>query len=218
MNILNEDYFSTIFPNTLDVCFSKLPKKIKEEYMNCYSLYSKWFTEYLVRNTNIKKIEDNIDKLNLDLINPNVGDIYQYLAQGVLKYFYIRNNMNLSNLTKQEYNFLCDRVSNNKYEYDEFVEKFITITFKKVIFVNKQDREKLLNYGPSDNKKYYIHNGDLILGYRFFYELDENINQNEINYLNNLFQNLQDNISKKLKIESSIIYYSDDAVLSLSIK
>ena len=110
----------------------KLDDLEKEDYLRKYILYMKFLLEYLIKKTDIKKYDDLLkeDSHNFISIKDKDMDIYQRLGVNYLKYFYIRNNLHLDRLTKEEDEYLNkkDNIFDDKTYY------FIENTLKKGYF------------------------------------------------------------------------------------
>ena len=89
-------------------------------------------------------------------VDTNDMDIYQYVSSKYLDYLYIRNNIYIEKLSKEELLYL----SSTKELLDSNNEQFIEKTYKKVIFENEYTM-----YGP-DNSKYLKKPNTLIIGLR----------------------------------------------------
>ena len=140
----------------------------------------------------------------------------------MLKYFYIRNNIYLNRLTKEELEFLKRKLINRDYSFDESVFNFINSTYKKLIFEVINENPSIIakiSYGPVSDT-YFALNNSLVLGIRYdefnigTMTEDEwffnRIKQKEL--IETLIQNLETKISNDLKIPCKVIEYDNFSV------
>lgn len=138
-------------------------------YLAMYSVYMEWFINLLVSKTDITKFDKEIKNSNLKFTKTKDDklDFYQKFSRDYLDYFYLRNNLYLYRLNKEEYNFIIDRIKNDKYIYDKETEKFILDTYKKIIFEKVKDYKKAkVNHDVHDMGR-YIENNAIIIGIRY---------------------------------------------------
>lgn len=138
-------------------------------YLAMYSVYMEWFINLLVSKTDITKFDKEIKNSNLKFTKAKDDrlDFYQKFSRDYLDYFYLRNNLYLYRLNKEEYNFIIDRIKNDKYIYDKETEKFILDTYKKIIFEKVKDYKKAkVNHDIHDMGR-YIENNAIIIGIRY---------------------------------------------------
>lgn len=138
-------------------------------YLAMYSVYMEWFINLLVSKTDITKFDKEIKNSNLKFTKAKDDklDFYQKFSRDYLDYFYLRNNLYLYRLNKEEYNFIIDRIKNDKYIYDKETEKFILDTYKKIIFEKVKDYKKAkVNHDVHDMGR-YIENNAIIIGIRY---------------------------------------------------
>ena len=83
-------------------------------------------------------------------------DIYQYTSSKYLNYLYIRNNIYIEKLSKEELLYLSNTKEILDYNNEQFIEK----TYKKIILENEYTM-----YGP-DNPKYFKKPNTLVIGLR----------------------------------------------------
>ena len=164
---LDESYYKTRFPK-YNNDFEELSNEEKVTFLNRYSLYMYYLYNYLITNTSIKSHDDFLST-NTNFIIPPIDDrekdMYQYLAKDFLKYYYIRNNLNLFCLSDEEIAFLDNRINNNSI-YDNDAENFIEATFRKVI-CEPTDINTVTSYGVDTSPYYYALNGSLVIGQRY---------------------------------------------------
>ena len=129
-------------------------------------IYVKWIIEYLNNKINLKELDDKVSKSELRFIEIKEEDLdyYQKLSRPYLKYFYIRNELNLDKLVEDEKKF----IENNKEKvYDLEIENFISKTIDKVILLEDTKFDKFkIAYGPLRDE-YMAYNDSIVLGFRF---------------------------------------------------
>lgn len=145
----------------------------KAEYIKEYSLYRKWFTEYIIKMLNLKEYDEKIKNSGLNL-KPNDlkdMDIYQYFSSDDLSYFYIRNNIYLERLSDDEKAFLQAQLRKENFDLDENATEFIEKTYKKVVVENFEDFDNLFGetlyfYGPN-TMRFAAPGNALVIGMRY---------------------------------------------------
>ncbi len=221
MIYIDERYYLSRFPKT-DYVFENLDNNLKKIFLTRYSIYMNFLYDYLIDKTDIKKFDDNLKnniKNEFSPIDKENKDMYQFMANGKLEYYYIRNNINLSNLSEEEIAFIDNRIKNNDFTYDDEVEKFIESTLKKVISFSN-DENISINFGPGDSSSFYVKNGSLIIGQRIseFVSYDLKKYENQIkyfkrnSYLEQMNNDLKISMFEKLVIPVSVIRYTDQTV------
>lgn len=212
--ILKEkDYNLLDLPNS-PFKLEQIPVGAKEMYLKIYSLYMKFFTEYIIRNTDLKKYDDLLyqNRNLIDFIKDDDKDPYQLLSNNMLKYFYVRNNLYLYRLDNKELQVLLNKIQSQDFSYDDNVEKFITKTFKKVILETEENNKNLLTcFGP-ENTKFYVDNGTIVIGVRFEETLnfEEYFKQKSI--LNKNLNKVQEDLLLKLNSNVIIINYDRTSI------
>ena len=192
----------------------QIPDNSKGMYLMMYSLYMKFFTEYIIRNTQIKEIDESLQQ-NSNIINfvtDDEKDSYQLLSNNMLKYFYVRNNLYLHRLDKNELEVLSNKIQNNDFTYDDNIEKFITNTFKKVIleYADKNANE-LVRFGPL-HRQYFAPNNSIVIGVRFKEASNFDEYYNQINILKQNLDTSQENLSSKLNYGVAVINYNGSSI------
>lgn len=201
----------------------KMDENLKKSYYEIYAIYYSFLLEFLLKNTLIKDIDEKIANSILEFVplTEEKMDIYQYLSSDSLKYFYIRNNMNVEFLNSDERAFLTDKLLKNDFVYNEQVEAFIKSTFQKVIFepIATNGKPLFINYGPI-SESFFALNGSLVIGVHY----DEfNYNgqtdaewseryEKQKELLFTIMEELEQNIKDKLKVACSVIKYDDYSI------
>ena len=165
-NITILDY-ETRFPSFNQEYFNNLNNESKQEYLKLYLLYYNLLYKYLIPKLNLKHYDNML--LNSDNIFYQVPlenmDLYQRIGSNYLKYFYLRNNIYIERLSKEELDFLKKKLLSNNNELDNETTTFIKNTYQKVILEDAND-VKNINYGP-DSCDFYKPSNNIIIGVRF---------------------------------------------------
>lgn len=220
MKLINEEEYNSLQETDEIEKFTDLQKN---NYLYIYSLYSSWFTNYLIKKINLKNYDDMVrnDKHHFLPVPCQNQDVYQLLMSDLLNYFYVRNTIHLIRLSKDEINFMLSKINNNDIVFDNEKFNFIEKTFQKVIVDYKTKEEKgiQVNYGPS-SENFFAPNDSLVLGFRYdefnlngMSEDDWLMNRLEqYQFLENIFSKMEKDISSKLKMSSKIIQYDDYSI------
>ena len=196
----------------------------RKKYLTFYVLYRNLFTEYIIKKLNLKEVDQQIEKSNLNFVKTDEKnmDLYQYCSSDELKYFYIRNNIYINNLDDEEKDFLTQKIKDNNIELDENAKYFIEATYKKVIYegISDEDRGYIRTYGP-DSKNFAAPNNALVIGVRYD---DFNLNGltdekwkdlyfKQIDFLTKLVKNMEKQFNETIDIPVKIIKYTDFSVI-----
>lgn len=210
---MTEEEYNLLDLSGMPYNLSDIPNDSKELYLIMYSLYMNFLTQYIMNNTDLLKIDKQLQEKN-DIVNflpDEEKDTYQLLTNNMLKYFYVRNNLYLHRLTSEEMKILANKIQNNDYQYDHNIEKFIAETYKKVTLEKLDTNGQLVNYGPF-HKKFFAPNNSIVIGVRFedSYDYDKMIEQSKI-YMDTK-QNIEQSISNKLKYQVIVLRYDKVSV------
>ena len=151
--------------------FKKLnSEKEKQDYLNIYSLYGKYFVKFMTKHLNLTKYDDIIEKSSL-CFKKNVNgkmDIYQYFFRDNLNYFYFRNNFYVERLKEDEKKLLLKKANDNISKIDDEIIMLIENTYRSIIFEDiLGDGSKCeILYGP-DSSSYLKPNNSLIIGFSY---------------------------------------------------
>lgn len=194
--------------------------KDKRRFLIMYLEYRKLFTEYIIEKLELKKYDCKIKKsiykfLKIENINM---DFYQQFCSKNLEYIYIRNNIYIENLNIDESNFLEQRIKIGKINMDRELYNFIEKTYKKVIFADLLNNGEVCMtfYGPKTSE-FCASNDALIIGLRYdefkmngMNDDEWNMNHdNQIQFLYQIFQEMENEFSKKIDIPVVMIKYNE---------
>ena len=158
MTEINKSLLETKIPYDNKEYFDSMSPESQESYLKLYSLYNNLLIQYLIKKYNLNLYDEMIQnsKRNFKKVDTKDMDIYQYTSSKYLNYLYIRNNIYIEKLSKEELLYLSNTKEILDYNNEQFIEK----TYKKVIFENEYTM-----YGP-DNSKYLKKPNTLIIGLR----------------------------------------------------
>ena len=212
MKVITYEKFITRFPiinNQINI--DEMDRDTRGFYFTMYSLYSDYLERFLIKHTNIKKVDDAIRSNPLfSTVSSDDKDFYQELSVN-LKYLYIRNNIHIENLDKNENKFLANKIINDDFAFDTSTEDFMAKTYKKVISeLPLEDNEAYINYGP-EVEYFYAPSNSLVIGLRFNEENNNDFVNRKIT-LEDYITLLENDIAKKLNIGVKVIIYDSHSI------
>lgn len=168
MQILNDENYKLRTPYTDEFNIDGMDDNSKNNYFRMYSLYMDLLTQYLIKNTPLKDYDNYLlnSELNFVSINDDRQDVYQKLCNDKLKYFYVRNNLYLSRLSKEEFEYLKRIYMTNDFGLNSITENFIQNTYKKVIAEEIGVENTLIHYGPV-SPRFFAPIDALVIGFRY---------------------------------------------------
>lgn len=155
---INKSLLETKIPYDNKEYFDSMSPESQESYLKLYSLYNNLLIQYLIKKYNLNLYDEMIQnsKRNFKKVDTKDMDIYQYTSSKYLNYLYIRNNIYIEKLSKEELLYLSNTKEILDYNNEQFIEK----TYKKIILENEYTM-----YGP-DNPKYFKKPNTLVIGLR----------------------------------------------------
>ena len=217
--------YETRFPNVNYEYFDSFDNK--EDYLNEYSTYVNLFVKYLIKNTSLKKFDNDlefykIEKFGIESISEKHQDLYQYLCNDELKYYYVRNNVYVERLSKEEKEYLDSIINNSDFKYDEKVNKFIKDTFKKVIYedISEETGKSVdLNFGPNTSYDFYASNDSLVIGARMEQGMHpdepDDVFFSKKGFFEREIRSLKTALERELDMNVSVIEYDDYSIEEL---
>lgn len=219
---LNE--LQTQFPDNTQIKISKQNAEVQNEYMELYNVYRDLFTQYIIKNLNLKEYDKKLSENKLEFIpeKEEKMDIYQYFSSSELKYFYVRNNIYLDHLSKNDLKILKAKSQNKDILLDEEATKFIESTYKKVIKEGtKTDKEEYnVSFGPSGSY-YSAKNDAVVIGVRYDTFEQAGMNDDEWfdrycereEYLKEIVEELQEKSKGKINSDVAVFEYTDGSII-----
>lgn len=221
---LKKEEFETAYPNNKILSIDKMSETEISNYLSLYNVYRNLFSQYIIENMGLKEYDEKLANSGLGFLvnNQEDMDIYQYYSSDTLKYFYIRNNIYIERLTKEERDFLREKISNNNYELDDASRQMIEETYERVIFEDALKNGEKCNtlYGPNSTS-FLAPNNALVIGVRYdeFAEngLDDKswdeLHDKQALYLYQLMDSMRYNLGKKVSLPVAILKYNEYSVI-----
>lgn len=219
----------TLFPQNGDFDFKHASEKEKSDYKEMYLLYRHLFMQFLQKKLCLKDYDNKIAQSGLDFTpcDEESEDVYQYMSQDYLKYFYLRNNTYVEKLSDEQKAFLKQRIKAGDYEYDESCEKFIEETYKNVITEDelKDGKTRMAFYGPNSSN-FMAPNNSVVIGFNYnefnTHGLDDKkwgeLHDKQIRFLIDLLYDMAEDVENKLDVPTIIKRYSGFSIIRLKKK
>ena len=187
--------------------------KISSKYVTLYINYKKLLDAYLSQKLNIYEYDKLFDKANLNFKEVNKR------INSSLKMILLRNNLCIEKLPIDIINRLSSLTKEDNQKINELF-KIIEDTYKVVIDTNYDETTTQKNCYGLDGDDYWFDSQDLIIGFRYneLYEnglnddewLENNFKQND--YINMVFNKLQEEATKTLGVSVRLIKYDEETV------
>ena len=100
--LINANNLNTRLPNSFGDYFNSLSSSGKEDYIIMYKACTNLLIKYLKYSFNLDEYEKSMMDNKIKPIEETEMDIYQYLSSNELKYFYIRNYLNIELLDNND--------------------------------------------------------------------------------------------------------------------
>jgi len=149
------------YPHNYDISILKdyglFTDTYTDEYFKLYSIYRFFEDKYLENTLHLKEINDKVDELHIGF---NTKVLYKEISNITGNYVYIRNNIFLERLTKEEIEEFKTLVkTSDNSSLIEFVKK----TYKKLImFDTTKASDKIVNYNTYGG--FITYNNSLVIG------------------------------------------------------
>lgn len=222
-SITSKEYI-TKFPFDNQEYYENLTLEQQNTYLFLLSVYNDFLYKYLINKLKLNSFDEVLlkSKNSFIKIKEEEMDIYQYFSSDYLSYFYIRNNLYIERLTKEEMDYLYNCFEKNDMNYDTNKERFIESTIKKVLLEEPNITNHKKNYGPNSHK-YYLNTNSIILGFRYNEFAKSSLSQSDeeweklhfarIGELNKLIASMEQWFKSNLDISVNIVKYSDFSVI-----
>lgn len=167
MKMITKENIELVYPQIInnDLLVEKGFKIDDEnnEYFKLLNKYKKLFEEYLKEKLPLELIDDNMKKSDLKFvpIKKDDMDFYQITSTMGLSYIYLRNNLYIEKLSKEDLEYLS-----KKDKLDDEGREFIKRTYLSVINPYENDEKRIIFYGP-ENEKHLCDSTDVVLGIRY---------------------------------------------------
>ncbi|MDD4624569.1 MAG: hypothetical protein PHX40_04285 [Bacilli bacterium] len=161
--LINANNLNTRLPNSFGDYFNSLSSSGKEDYIIMYKACTNLLIKYLKYSFNLDEYEKSMMDNKIKPIEETEMDIYQYLSSNELKYFYIRNNLNIELLDNNDKELLLSikdgSISNEKNSV------FIENNYERLIKNQINDESHTIS-GPNSSN-YIVPVNTLVLGFRY---------------------------------------------------
>ena len=146
--MMNVDEFN--IKNSLEF-YNKMNDNERNEYVSQYLSYSKLFLKYLFEKYDLYKYDKMFEKELFTPVSEEEYDIYQKISGDFSKFLFLRNDLYIERLSKDDREFLNNKSRNNDFELDSKAIDFIERTFRNVVLENCNDSYNIL-YGPNNSE------------------------------------------------------------------
>ena len=120
--------------------------------------YRRLFFKYFYDSLQLNKVEELFKKQGIKkIINDKLNNCF-----GISDYFYLLNEVNLNNLTEDEYKYL-DNIDINNCDLNDLI-SYLIATYKKVLFPKTSD--DYVYYGPM-TYDYMAPSDAIVIGVRY---------------------------------------------------
>ena len=149
-------------------------------YENIYKYYGLYLLLYLNKKLHLSERENEIQNSILKMKPVKKGEEDSYQSLSSMNFFFIRNNLKIERLSKEDLELLKKRIFQQKQTLDEKTERMIELTYRDVIRNEKYKEGTNINYGPTTSTDFFAPNNSIVLGFRFDpeYETDTKENPN----------------------------------------
>lgn len=217
LNFIDEEFLVLERPDIRQECNIKSDEQM-EKYLIFYNVYSNLLVQYMIKKYDLLEYDKRLeDRKELFGEVPNEDkDMYQYLSNGYLKYFYIRNNIYVERFNKKQLDYLWNIYKTDDYTLTYQNEKFVEDTYKDIILEIPNGQVINISYGP-DNGKFYKPSNSIIIGVRynqFSNELGDTFSNfsSALGQINLLTSILEYGVEEKIGIPFNVIIYDEFSV------
>ncbi|MBR3117106.1 MAG: hypothetical protein IKF36_04455 [Bacilli bacterium] len=217
MRIITTDKYETRFPISNEEYYYSLKPEEKNMYLNLVAKYYNLLLNFLIQKGSLKSLDESLknSKNSFIKVNEDEMDLYQYISSEYLQFLYIRNNVYVERLSREDLNYLND-IDLNSIKDDDF--DFVKRTYKSLINENYNEASKT-NFGPL-NEAFITDSDALIIGLRIDdYRLDDGLDADkifnieaELDFAKSYIEAKLENIVSNVKV----IRYKSDSIKSLN--
>ena len=140
-----------------------------KKYFELKNRYKSFLDNYIKEKLPLELIDTNMKESELKFVPVKEEDMdyYQITSTMGLSYIYLRNNIYIEKLSKEDIDYLSGRK-----KYDDETREFIKRTYLSVINPYSDDENLIIFYGP-ENNKHLCESKDIVIGIRYN-EFDDN--------------------------------------------
>ena len=193
---------------------------LNSKYYQLYKNYKILLDKYLVNKLELDVYDQSIDDTGLKFmpVKKEDMDYYQYISAMNLKYIYLRNNLYVEKLSKENIDKILSLNINNLKKPSKDIIKIIEDTYIDVIDVNiDKNITSMVRYGP-DNDNYWFPSNELVIGIRHDdfadnglgegKEWEENNNKQTM-FLIALIDEIKAKSMNVIKAKVNVVWYND---------
>ena len=193
---------------------------LNSKYYQLYKNYKILLDKYLVNKLELDVYDQSIDDTGLKFmpVKKEDMDYYQYISTMNLKYIYLRNNLYVEKLSKENIDKILSLNTNNLKKPSKDIIKLIEDTYTDVIDVNiNKNITSMARYGP-DNDNYWFPSNELVIGIRHDdfadnglgegKEWEENNNKQTM-FLIALIDEIKAKSMNVIKAKVNVVWYND---------
>lgn len=191
------------FPNSYDYNKIKELDIFEDYFLKLQIKYRNDFEQLLNGFVNFQSIDDTINSsINIPTLDDSTYNFYHKYSLLNSKYVYLRNNIHIENLSREEIKVIEEAISNDK----KIDTQFLMNTFKKVLYEN--DKGKSMFGIESD--EYLMDSDSLVFELSFDQKKFTDINQFKVieNLLLSLKPFLENYIGEVFNTKISVLKYN----------
>ena len=191
------------FPNSYDYDKIKELDIFEEHFLKLQIKYRNDFEQLLNGIINFQSIDNALnDAINIPVLDDSTYNFYHKYSSLNSKYVYLRNNIHIENLSKEEINTIEEAMSNGK----NINTQFLIDTFKKVLYEGVDGKSMF----GMENNNCIIDSDCLVFELSFAQKKFTDINQFRVieNLLASLKPFLESSIGKMLDTKISLLKYN----------
>jgi len=152
-------------------------KSINENYVKIYLAYKNLLEYYLFTRLNLNKYDNALNSCGLTFpsVEKSCMDFYQIFSKHLGNYFFLRNNLYIERLSKEDLLYISNLITSDSMDMEEAM-RFIERTYKEIIRENPQE---LFCYQFSAlSGEYVLRDGTIVIGFRYDHFKDANSSDN----------------------------------------
>ena len=212
VNFIDEEFLLLERPNIRQECNIKSDLEMNN-YLILYNVYNNLLIQFMIQKYYLLDVDKQLEKRQdvFPSVPSEEKDLYQHLSEGYLKYFYLRNNIYIERLTKEQVNYLWSIYKTGDLSLTQSNFQFIESTYQNVILENPNQENVNINYGP-DNMKYYKPSNSIIIGVRYKNNYDISSLANTLGKLDILTNFLEYKVRQETKVPFNVIKYDEFSI------
>lgn len=199
--------------------------KLTNKFYLLYKNYKILLEKFLIDRLPLLEYDNKIYNSGLFFtpVKKEDMDIYQLLSTMNLRYFYLRNILNVDKLSFDDINYVVNLSNGEIVNFDDKLFEFVNRTYKDVLNSNRENNDNIHMVCYGTDRDYYWHDSkDLIFGFRYDKYADNGLGHDK-EWLNNSFEQyklisiclgeLNKECSKRLELNVYFLNYDDVSVI-----